>query len=414
MYIFRDSGPNGVFILKDKNTILEEFSKTPRLSELRSMERQHGSPTDRIDLWNKGFSCSGCGSEIEGRFSADNAGNLLCWSCVKNIEKSGISDKIHVPDPTKSVLSGSSISLCDYVINVATGCMHGCRFCYVPNTPAISARGDMIQNKTGKKGGKDWGNYILYRDDLPERLSRKLENKQKWKRSNTGEGSVLLSSGTDPYQDKRTAQISRGCIAELIKHDKPVRILTRSPLALRDIDLYGESDQILVGFSIPSRDDSLVRAIEPGAPPPSSRIRALKRLGRKDIRRYVCISPTYPNMVKKDIQDLLEEIKKVEPEAVFHETINHRGNNIKMTASLADKSGKNELANSLRRINDIEEWLDYSLNHIKWMEEICEKMGLDLYIRIDKKLIRKTSELYPDRFCLIEKHISNPEKEYFN
>lgn len=414
MYLVRDSGSNGGFILKNKNSIVVEFSETPKLSELRSKERKHGSPTDRMDLWNKGFLCTDCGSEIEGRFSADSSGNFLCWSCVEDVDRSGISDKIRVPDPTKSVLSESSISLCDYVINVATGCMHGCRFCYVPNTPIISARGDMIQSKTGKKGGKDWGNYILYRDDLPERLSRKLENKRKWKKSKTGEGSVLLSSGTDPYQDKRTAQISRGCIAELIKHDKPVRILTRSPLALRDIDLYGESDKILIGFSIPSKNDGLVRAIEPGAPPPSTRIRALKKLDRKNIRKYVCISPTYPNMDEKDIEDLLEEIKKVEPEAVFHETINHRGNNIKMTASLADKQDKNKLASSLRNITDIEEWLNYSLNHIKWMEEICERMGLDLYIRIDKKLIRKTSELCPNRFSVIEKHISKPKNGYFN
>lgn len=414
MYILRDLGSTGGFILKDKNGILKEFSETPRLSKLRSIDRKHGSPIDRVDLWNKGFLCADCGSEIEGRFGADVSGNFLCWSCVKDTERSSLSDKVGVSDPTKSVLSESSISLCDYVINVATGCTHGCRFCYVPNTPAISARKDMIGNKTGKEAGKDWGSYILYRDDLPERLSRKLENKRKWKKTNTGGGSVLLSSGTDPYQDKRTAQISRGCIVELIKHDKPVRILTRSPLALRDIDLYRESDEVLVGFSIPSIDDSLVKAIEPGAPPPSTRIKALKKLDRKDIRRYVCISPTYPNMDEKDIEDLLEEIKKAEPEAVFHETMNHRGKNIERTASLADKSDRNELADSLRRIRDIEEWLNYSLKHIKWTEEICEKIGLELYIRIDKKLIRKTSELRPNKFSLIEKYIGNPEEGYFN
>ena len=41
-------------------------------------------------------------------------------------------------DPTKALLSESALSdhgVCDYVVNVATGCRHGCAFCYVPSTP---------------------------------------------------------------------------------------------------------------------------------------------------------------------------------------------------------------------------------------------------------------------------------------
>ncbi len=42
-----------------------------------------------------------------------------------------------VTDPTKAILSESALNVhdvCDYVINVATGCRHGCRFCYGSNT----------------------------------------------------------------------------------------------------------------------------------------------------------------------------------------------------------------------------------------------------------------------------------------
>ncbi len=86
----------------------------------------------------------------------------------------------------------------------------------------------------------DWGSYLLYRDDLPERLGNILDERDPSERKQTerGRGVVMLSSGTDCYQDRRTAQITRGAVAELITHDIPIRILTRSPAVTRDIDLF--------------------------------------------------------------------------------------------------------------------------------------------------------------------------------
>lgn len=82
---------------------------------------------------------------------------------------------------------------------------------------------------------REWGSYLLYRDDLPERLYEELEQhgKAALKRTDRGRGVVMLSSGTDPYQDRRTAQISRSTIHELISHYIPVRVLTRSPIVIR-------------------------------------------------------------------------------------------------------------------------------------------------------------------------------------
>lgn len=69
-------------------------------------------------------------------------------------------------------------SLCDYVINMATGCRHGCEFCYVRTTPAIEGRSGMLLEQAAVENPqRDWGSYLLYRDDLPERLRRELENR---------------------------------------------------------------------------------------------------------------------------------------------------------------------------------------------------------------------------------------------
>jgi radical SAM superfamily enzyme YgiQ (UPF0313 family) len=157
----------------------------PTLDEIRELSRATGDPMDRIDVFEAGFHCSRCGAGLESRFGAKFDGHLLCWSCAMRESASDEMDVRHNTDPAKVVLGESGLyhkSLCDYVINVATGCKHGCKFCYVPSTPNITARQEMLGEQAGVTDGQyEWGSYLLYRDDLPERLSRKLDGKQKRK-----------------------------------------------------------------------------------------------------------------------------------------------------------------------------------------------------------------------------------------
>ncbi len=280
MHLDTQRNPDGgwydrfVRLVDEDGEVVEDFGEHPTLDELREVERRHG---ERINLWQQGLVCYDCGNQINDRFAAQPDGHLLCWDCASSEdgeEKGGLRTNV---DPTKSVLSASKLhekSLCDYVINVATGCRHGCRFCYVPSTPAVDSREEMLEEKAGVDDPqRDWGSYILYRDDLPERLRQGLQKKDfsDWKKTDRGRGIVMLSSGTDCYQDRRAAQITRGCIQELIEHDIPVRILSRSPNLTRDIDLFKKAgDRIAVGTSIPTFDASLVKALEPNAPPPQA------------------------------------------------------------------------------------------------------------------------------------------------
>src|SRR6056297_1270405 len=100
-------------------------------------------------------------------------------------------------DPTKAILSESGLNskhLCDYVVNVATGCRHGCKFCYVPSTPNIRTRPDMLKEEAGVDNGqKEWGNYVLYRDGLGERLDDHVGRKRTWRETERGRGVVGVS-----------------------------------------------------------------------------------------------------------------------------------------------------------------------------------------------------------------------------
>ncbi|MGI2905785.1 SPL family radical SAM protein [Tolypothrix sp. VBCCA 56010] len=216
--------------------------------------------------------------------------------------------------------------LCDYVINVASGCLHGCTFCYVPSTPAIRVKQSELKEKGVSDPQMDWGRYLFIREEIPEQLEKILNRKKAWRITKEGKGVVLLCSGTDPYQNKQTASITRSVVEILLKYNKRVRILTRSPLWVEDLDILNHKD-VTVGMSLPYLDDELSRKIEPAAPPPSVRYKALLQGAAKNCRLYVAIAPTPPTMQGDDFKKHLEKIMHINPEVIFWEPINARGSN---------------------------------------------------------------------------------------
>lgn len=364
------------------------------LPRLREESRRKGSPLTRLDILNIELPCAVCDSTLKDRFGSDIDGNLLCWDCAVNADAKDDSTGVSkTTDPTKAVLSDSGLNhknLCDYVINVATGCAHGCKFCYVPSTPNIKMRGDMLKEQADVEDGQlQWGSYLLYRDDLPERLARKLDRKRTWNETPDGRGVVMISSGTDCYQDRRAAQITREAVIELVNHDKPVRILTRSPAVLRDLDVFKAADGLVtVGSSIPCLDDEMVRSIEPGAPAPSARLRALEQISEAGVPVYVSMSPTYPTQDRGDLKELLETFKtRLDPDVVFHEPINPRGANFDMLVKAAESSGQTDLATSLREIQSRESWVEYSVQQLKAVENLGEELDLPIHLWPDKQLL---------------------------
>ena len=395
---------------------LNNISGEPSLNQLRELSRDHGNPLERLDLLESTLWCSLCNDAIEERFSAASNGNLLCWDCAMNrIESTDQRGVTHTTDPTKAVLSNSALhhkNLCNYVVNVATGCTHGCKFCYVPSTPNIKMRGQMLEQQAGVEDGqKEWGSYLLYRDDLPERLGRKLDRKRKWEQTEDGRGVVMISSGTDCYQDRRAAQITRECVIELVNHKRPVRILTRSPSMVRDIDVFKAANgYVTVGSSIPCLDDELVRSIEPGAPAPSARLNALERISKADVPVYVSMSPTYPTQDKENLRELLIEFKeRLNPDVVFHEPINPRGGNFQMTVQAARDAGQTELADELEKLRHRENWIDYAKEQLLAVRNIGEEIGVPIHLWPDKELIKHAGDK-ADFFREQRERMDSPEK----
>ncbi|HLE48209.1 MAG TPA: radical SAM protein [Candidatus Thermoplasmatota archaeon] len=164
--------------------------------------------------------------------------------------------------------SGMAWSLNPYV-----GCLHGCRYCYVPKTMHVErAR---------------WGAYVIVKHNLPTLLRKELEEKPKL--------TVFVSTSTDPYQPiEAERRLTRSALQLLARKDWPVDILTRSPLVTRDIDVFKGFRRVRVGLSVPTIDDEVRRMIEPNAPPVAARLDALRKLGRAGLTAYANYTPAYP------------------------------------------------------------------------------------------------------------------------
>lgn len=305
-------------------------------------------------------------------------------------------------DPTKALLSESGLNskhLCDYVINVATGCRHGCKFCYVPSTPNIRARPDMLNDELGVDNGqKEWGSYVLYRDDLPEKLDAHLDRKQTWKHTENGCGIVGISFHTDCYMDGRSGKITRGVVETLANHDQYARILTRNPiLALQDLDVFeAAGDHVTIGSSIPSMDADRVAAIEPRAPSPQHRVQGLREFADASVNTFVSMSPTYPTQSRDDLREQLELVAECDPDVVFHEPINPRGGNFEMTVQAAREAEQFELAQALEQLTDLDRWVEYAVQHLKTVQELGEELDVPIHLWPDKELVRRTESPVSD------------------
>jgi DNA repair photolyase len=174
---------------------------------------------------------------------------------------------------SKSILSTSKVY--DYVVNPYVGCQHGCCYCY--------AR--FMKRFTGHK--ESWGDFVDVKIDAPDLLRKEIKKKKK--------GTVWMSGVCDPYQPLEAKyELSRKCLDIFAENNWPVVIQTRSPLVLRDMDIFRKSKIIEVGLSITTSNDEIRKVFEPNAPSIMERLRTIETLHQNGIKTYVMIAPILP------------------------------------------------------------------------------------------------------------------------
>jgi DNA repair photolyase len=152
--------------------------------------------------------------------------------------------------------------------------------------------------------GRDFEREIVVKVNAPE-VARAQLMKPSWKREH-----VALGTNTDPYQwVEGRYRLMPGIWEALRDSGTPCSVLTKSPLLLRDIELFKELHE-RVGFaanlSIPTLDEKAWRATEPHTPNPRARIKAVAELNRAGIPCGVLIAPLMPG-----INDSPEQVDRI-------------------------------------------------------------------------------------------------------
>ena len=174
---------------------------------------------------------------------------------------------------SKTALSSSQVY--DYAINPYVGCQHACAYCY--------AR--FMKRFSGHK--EPWGDFVDVKINAPDLLVAEIRKKKK--------GTVWMSGVCDPYQPLEARfRLSRRCLEILVQNGWPVVIQTRSPLVLRDLDIFKKADDIEVGLSITTASDEIRKVFEANAPSIMERLRTVESLHSNGIRTYVMIAPILP------------------------------------------------------------------------------------------------------------------------
>lgn len=175
----------------------------------------------------------------------------------------------------KSILSKSGIPGADYCINAYVGCSHACLYCYAT----------FMKKYTGH--AEAWGSFVDVKVNAGELLKKQLRKAVR--------GHVMVSSVTDAYQPLEVKyRLTRQCLEILLEHQFPVGILTKSPLVLRDLDIIKRFNEVEVGITISTDDETMRKIFEPGAPPIEARINTLRKLKEQGVRTYVFVGPMLP------------------------------------------------------------------------------------------------------------------------
>jgi DNA repair photolyase len=187
-------------------------------------------------------------------------------------------------EPCKSALTQVRGMPFKWSLNPYMGCAHRCTFCYVRH----------FEQRAERPSDDRYGRSIRVKPNVADVLRRELA-RPSWEREE-----VALGTATDPYQPAEGKfLLTRACLEVLDASWTPFSIVTRGPLVVRDIDVLqqaGGRAGAEVYLSLPTLDERVWRTTEPGTAPPSSRLKAIRRLANAGIDVGVGLAPILPGL----------------------------------------------------------------------------------------------------------------------
>jgi DNA repair photolyase len=175
-------------------------------------------------------------------------------------------------------------------LNPYRGCEFACVYCYARYTHSFMGRDDPAAFET----------EIFAKTGLPRRLQHEL------RRTDLRGESIALGTVTDAYQPvERRLRLTRRLL-QAFAHVRGITfsITTKSDLVARDVDLLvamSRHNKVHVNMTVVTMDAELARGLEPRAPRPDLRLRALAILGQAGIQTGVFVMPVLPGLTDSAI-----------------------------------------------------------------------------------------------------------------
>jgi DNA repair photolyase len=246
-----------------------------------------------------------------------------------------------------------------WVVHPYTGCSHGCLYCYATS---YIPRHSLVRAKN---------NFI-------ERLRRDIDRIPK---------NILIemSSSSDPYPSIESQyNLTRRTLFTLLSRGFKVLVLTKSSLIVKDLDVLKKfRNNVVVSITITTLDESIALRLEPGAPLPSERLRAIEILTQSGIKVVARIDPIIP-LVNDDfnnIKKLVSELSKRGVLQITSSTYKARYDSLKRLTivfpHIGEKLQEIYSKDSAENINGYR-YLNISLryNYMRIMKELVENEGI--------------------------------------
>jgi DNA repair photolyase len=182
----------------------------------------------------------------------------------------------------------------EWMINPYRGCEFACKYCYARYTHEFMELRD----------GLDFERKIYVKQHTAWLLRQEL------KQVRPGQ-SIAIGTATDPYQPaERKFQITRTILEEFARHEGlNLGLVTKSDMVVRDLELLqviSRRNRLSVMLTITTLKTRLARLLEPRAPRPDLRLKAVETLAQGGIRVGVNCAPVLP-----EITDSANDLEKV-------------------------------------------------------------------------------------------------------
>ena len=234
--------------------------------------------------------------------------------------------------PARSVLNGPEVTgMGFWSVNPYVGCAFGCAYCYARYAHRYAMERAAAKDVMDEALARDYAEmapwlaferHVFVKENAPAVLRKTLRYGSDKHRALIQGDTIVIGTATDPYQPaERKFRVTRGILETLADHPGlAVTIITKSPLVTRDIDVLSRINRhsrLSIHLTITTTDRELARRIEPRAPTPESRIRALSRLREAGIDAGVNCMPVMPGITDNPSQ-LEELVKRVSAAGATH------------------------------------------------------------------------------------------------